>query len=122
MNTSHENLYRMRAQLYSTGIDEWGDSLGTIQKLVIDTYRIMMRTSKGAWVEDCSTLRGKRFVLLTARKQFASETKEEAKSQFMFRMKRQLIILESRVNYCKQAIRSCNDEQRIRPLSELLRN
>ena len=31
--SNKNHLYRMEASLYSAGYDEWGDSLGTVQRL-----------------------------------------------------------------------------------------
>ena len=90
-------LYRYELATYSNGLDMFGEPLPRhITKIVLYKYRVLRRTPKGAWI-DYFNDRGKRFVLLTARKQYATNTKEEAKQQFIHRTTRYISILQSRL-------------------------
>lgn len=97
-----EYFYRYTDDRYSNGVDQFDDPLpGYNLRLLLSQYRVIKRTPKGAWINNYGE---KKFVLLTARKRYACPTKEEALECFIFRKKRQLSILSSKVRQVEQAI------------------
>lgn len=105
-------LYRYDEILYSFGLDQFDDPIpGYRMELGLTEYEIVKRTPKGAWIryplfslyED-----EKKFVLLTARKKFACETKEEALKSFAARKNRQIAILEAKLKVAKEALQRAN--------------
>jgi hypothetical protein len=115
-----EYLYRYVEILYSTGTDQFDNPYpGSNLDLRLEKHRVLRRTPKGAWIEDdrgfprrvenskdgtVKWIKPERFVLLTARKQFASETKEKALESFRARKRRQLKILKSRAKVAEAAL------------------
>jgi hypothetical protein len=97
-----EYLYRLRDQLFSNGADEYGESTGSHVQVLLDRFCIMKRTPKGAWIDAWGE---KKFVNLTARKQYACETLDAAKQSYLARKKRQVRILSSRLSSAESAIR-----------------
>lgn len=84
-------LYRCEAKRYSYIIDADLDMYGTTPpRLEFREYPIIKRTPKGAWIDIYGK---KRFVLLTARKKFACDTREDAIRSFIARKERQIRIL-----------------------------
>jgi hypothetical protein len=103
MKTLHQPelgyLIRCEARRYSVLLDQF-DNYGTsAPRLEVKRFPILRRTQRGAWIDVWGD---KRFVLLTARKQYASETEEEAKQQFIHRKRRQIKILASRLRDAKE--------------------
>ena len=101
-----EYLYRYDDMVYSGGLDLFDElSLGSSRvKVVVTKYKVLKRTPKGAWIHYYNGNGDKKFVRLTARKQFACNTREEALESFLFRKKRQESILASRLNKVRDAI------------------
>jgi len=95
-----EFLYRFEGIRYSAGVDEYGDPLPYKGRrdICCNAYPIIKRAPKGAWI---SIMGEKKFVNLTARKQFACETKQLALDSFIARKKRQIIILNSQLEDAK---------------------
>lgn len=98
-------LYRFELYTYSAGVDQCGDPIpGHRVKVVCEEYKVIKNTPKGAWIKYCNEA-GKKFVLLTARKQFASKTKAEAKVCFVARKNRYASILRSRLRDVDEALK-----------------
>lgn len=91
-----EVLWRCKARRYSYIIDADADKFGVTEpRLEMLWYRIIKRTPKGA------RLYGK-FVLLTAKKQWACETEAQALTSFIARKERQISILNAKLQSAKQ--------------------
>lgn len=100
-----EYLYRYVETFYSAGVDEFDNSLGPGRLSVeLRKYGVIKRTPKGAWIDYYQ----KKFVLLTARKKFACNTEEEAKTAFIARKERQKKILMAQLRQCENALRLIN--------------
>ncbi|RLI66843.1 MAG: hypothetical protein DRO67_00270 [Candidatus Asgardarchaeum californiense] len=102
-----EYLYRYEEIRYSLGVNYFDNPYPGYRLAVhCNKYKIIKRTPKGAWIRYCTGFpefdkyENKKFVLLTARKKFACETKEEARKSFIARKKRQIEILKA---YLEQA-------------------
>ncbi len=96
-----ETWYRYEDKLYSIGVDEDGDSLGSETRVILFRCEVIKRTPCGAWVNGPN---GKRFVNLNHTKSFACPTIEEAKASFLARKKRQISIYRNRVKNAERAI------------------
>ena len=96
-----EYLYRFRDQLVSNGVGEYDGYTGSHVKVLLDRFCIMKRTPKGAWIDIWGE---KRFVNLTARKQYACDSPEEARQSYLARKKRQVRILSSQLSSSKSAM------------------
>lgn len=84
-------LWRCEAQRYSVVLDADADLYGiTDPRLELRWHRVTKRTPKGAWL-------GTRFVLLTARKRWATNTEDEAIESFIARKRRQIEILTGKL-------------------------
>jgi hypothetical protein len=92
--------------MYSLGIDEFDNVIpGYYLRIHLSEYRIIKRTPKGAWIELFPSFGEERkFVLLTARKKFACETKEEALESFLARKTRQIRILEAQLTKARACL------------------
>ncbi len=110
-------LYRYQDVRYAAPLDEFDNPcrLGGTVEVELSYFAIEKRTPKGAWVRLCFYNKQtrqlsdwrcteRRFVLLTAHKKFACETKAEAMTSFLARKKRQLQILKSQVCDVERAI------------------
>ena len=75
-----------------------------IASVIYKEFKIIRRTPKGAWIKYWNE-KGEKFVNLEARKQFASETKEIARTNFLARKKRYASILSSRLRSTEAEIR-----------------
>ena len=62
--------------------------------IVLNTYDIIRQTNCGVWIDNYGT---DKFVNLKARKQYACETKAEAKKSFIARKNKQLKILTNQI-------------------------
>ena len=98
----NEFLYRYEDVLYSSGLDEFDNPVGSpTVKVELREYPIIKKTPKGTKID----IIGKyRIVRDNARNQFACKTIVEAKKSFILRKKRQLEILTERAKYVKIAI------------------
>lgn len=118
-----EVLYRYEDVHYSRGVDEYDDPLpGGHVRVELREYPILKRTPKGAWIKECwawsATLsfpgeesrreRGEKFVLLTARKRYAAETKEQALDDYRYRKCRQLRILKAKLRSVESALEAAD--------------
>ena len=105
-------LYRYDSCAVSIGLDEYDDPYPEHRiRIILNKYPIIKRTDKGAWIQYHSYDRNKKFVLLTAKKQFASETEEKAKECFIARKKRYIRILRSRLEDAEDAIKIIEGER-----------
>lgn len=77
-------------------------------RLEVYEFRVLSTTPKGVWIDRWGT---KRFVLLDARKRFACPTKAEALTSYIKRKERQIRILNSQIEYARQALELAEDEQ-----------
>lgn len=103
---NEEVLYRFDSHNVSRGVDMFDDPLPDYSiRVALYKYPIVKRTPKGAWIESFSNPSGKRFILLTARKQFASETVDKAKECFIARKKRYIHILSARIEDAENALK-----------------
>lgn len=99
-------LYRYENHEYSNGLDQFDDPLpGSTTRVHLHTYRVLSRTRCGAWITCWNDRDDRRFVRLTARKQFASNTKNEALDCFKHRKKAQVRILKSQLANAERALR-----------------
>jgi hypothetical protein len=95
------NYYRYDDRTYVC-IDEWGEAYGSGDTSVeCRSYPLLKKTTKGAWIGDKIY---KKWVSNTSKKRFAYPTKEEALKSFILRKKRQINILEKRLDRAKIAI------------------
>lgn len=122
---SDKKLYRYEDVHYSRGVDEYDDPLpGGHICVELREYPILKRTPKGVWISECwrwgSPLkfaadetrqdRGERFILLSARKKFAAETKEQALEDYKARKRAQIRILKAKMRAAESALNAaCND-------------
>jgi len=67
-------------------------------ELVLRKYTVIRRTPKGAWIREYGR---DRFVLLTARKRFACNTKDEALESFIARKEAQIRKLRGQLKKAK---------------------
>ena len=65
------------------------------------SYRIIRRTKQGVWINNYGK---EKFVLLSARKKFASETQADALISFIARKHRQIKILSSQLDFAKEGL------------------
>ena len=85
-------LWRVEAKRYSYVVDADREEYGTTApRIEAWWFTVHKRTPKGAWIPG-------RFVLLTATKQFACETLEEAITSFRERTKKHIRILQGRAS------------------------
>lgn len=100
-------LYRYDVRRWSLGVDEWDNPIpGCRLDVQCDEYPIVKRTAKGAWIDVYGT---QRFVLLTARKQYACETSELAAESFRHRKAKQIRILKRQIAEAEAALRVLDD-------------
>ena len=79
---------------------------GERREVVHHKYRVTKRTPQGAWIMLTEWGHEKRFVLLTARKQFACETEKEAMNSFIRRKTIQAGIYQMRADAATDAIQT----------------
>jgi hypothetical protein len=96
-------LYRFAERRYSVVVDPELEIYSSSLEIELEEYPILKRTPKGVWIDTGYSI-GKKFVNLTARKQFACETIEEAKKSFLARKKKQISILTHQIREAEQAI------------------
>lgn len=95
-------LYRCFERVYAAPLDEYDNPSGPGRvQVCYDRYKIVKRTPKGAWIDNYGD---RKFVLLTAHKKFACETKELAQESFIARKERQIRILSAQIKQAEQAI------------------
>jgi|GEM_PF-3014061 len=113
----NEYLYRYVDVAYSLGCDEYDNPYpGYNLKVELKKFKIIKRTPKGAWLAFYDGLfleDSKKFVLLSARKKYACETKELALESFVARKRRQVRILGSCIKRAETAlfIASCMERR-----------
>ena len=94
-----EFWYRASGQTYAAMPDEWGESRGVGRTDVhITQYQVLKRTAKGVWLYNFGD---RKFVLASARKQFASPTEAAAWESLIHRKKRQITILTNQLETAK---------------------
>lgn len=79
-----------------------GDEDSTWVVVSLKTFQIIKITLCGVWID--LGFGRKRFVNLKCRKQYACQTKEQAKVQFIARKKCQISILNGRMSRAQRAI------------------
>ena len=101
----HEKFYRYEDKRHCS-IDEFDDINGSYVKIYLLQYDVIKKTPKGVWISYSLDFNGnyKKFILLTARKKYANSTKEKALNDYLYRKKRQVQILKSRLNNAKDAL------------------
>lgn len=82
--------------------DEWGV---TDPRLEMVWYEVRRRTPQGAWIDDPTEASTLRFVRLTARKRFATETEREAVESLLARRVRQESIYAARAKSAAAVVR-----------------
>lgn len=95
--------HRIEDRAYAPASDEGGFSiLPPHIELSHYKYTVLKATPKGVWLDlgPC----GRRFVLRSSKRQFASPTFEQAKEKFWQRKQRQLQILNAKVQRVKVAL------------------
>lgn len=107
-------LYRYYDVQYSAGCDEWGNNIGAGRVGVyLQEFEIVKETKCGVWIltgfwfgspEETPPKECQKFVNLTARKQFACRTIEDAKESFIARKKRQIKILSAQITRAEKAL------------------
>lgn len=98
-----DKLYRYEEILYSWGLDQFDEPIpGYNMKVMLSDFPIIRRTPKGAWID---LYNEKKFVLLTAIKQYASESKEIALQQFKARKTKQIEILTAKLKQANEALK-----------------
>jgi len=98
-----EFLYRYEEKCYGNGVDQFDNPLpGHYINIELRSYEILKRTKKGVWIRKHYDKR--RFVLLTARKKFACETKEDALESLIKRKERQILLLSNKLSVIKDAL------------------
>jgi hypothetical protein len=89
-----EILYRYDAVVTAPLLDEFENPMGRSGiALYLHRYRVIRHTPKGVWVKTGWGDKAKRYILLTARKRWASPTRQEAWESFIARKTRQQNIL-----------------------------
>lgn len=71
--------------------------------VLLETYRVIKRTPKGFWIQE-HPFGKKRFVLDYGVKRFAYSDKNLAKSSFLARKDRELVILDARIQNVERSI------------------
>lgn len=95
------SLFRYVDNRYAASLDEWDEPVGKGScGLTCWEYEIVKRTPKGVWIE-CHGEH--KFVLQTARKQFALPTKELALDSFLARKRSQYDIHMARADNAAEA-------------------
>ena len=100
-----ELLYRVEERIHGRGyIDEFDNyhpTPGYDARTTVVTFEVLRRTKCGVWIDDYGI---EKFVLLKARKQYASETVKEAVEQFYWRKRRQVKILRAQLERAEIAL------------------
>lgn len=99
--------YRFAECRVSNGVDEYENGLGHHMEVRCNTYRVVRRTPKGAWIVQVwgkNTSGRKRFVLTASHKHYACPTVDEAKASFRARKKKQISIYSARIADAKKAL------------------
>jgi hypothetical protein len=97
-----EHFFRYDDTQFAPPLDEFENPVGPGRVVVqLTEFPVIRRTKCGAWVDNFGT---PRFVLLSARKQFACPTKEDAKVSFLARKKAQARIYAARLRATNEAI------------------
>jgi hypothetical protein len=97
---TEDHLIRCEARRRSITLDAELELYGTSPpSLEFYRFKILKRTPKGAWI---NSFEGKRFVLLTAAKQYASSTQAEAVNQLRSRKRWRIKILSRQLKDAKE--------------------
>lgn len=95
-------LYRYEQQYFET-----------YQELICYEFDVLKETKCGVWISCLGFARtysqSRKFINLKSNKKWACTTKEEALRQFLYRKERQLVILNSTVEFTKEAITLANE-------------
>ncbi len=79
-------LYRFEERHYHTGINEYNETIGKYMKVELRRFKVIKFTPCGVWIQLSSRLK---FVLLTARKQYACINIKNARISFKARKRKQ---------------------------------
>ena len=98
-----KHLYRIDGMCYAACLDEYENPLGIgSRELRIIKFDVVRATKTGVWIQPYSWDDShKKFVRLTANKQYACETIELAIDSFIARKKRQISILSAQLQDAK---------------------
>ncbi len=88
-------------------LDGWGEPCGREIQVWLRRYPVLKRTPKGAWLDIFGR---RRFVLVSARKRYASPTIEEARESFLARKAAQRRILLARLRDVDAAVEKISFE------------
>lgn len=90
-----DKLYRYEEKVGTPGIETFDGFISIPDvRVLLQKHKTTKITPKGVWIDYFGV---KKFVLLTAHKQFACKTKQEALTSFIARKTRQLRILKAQV-------------------------
>lgn len=110
--------YRYEDARYSSGVDEWDNSLGSHVEVHLHTFDVIRETKTGVWLLSFGV---KRFAKLEARKRFACPTIEEALESFLARKARQSSIYKARLEDIEEAIYKAKEDFELRKREKLKR-
>ncbi len=86
-------------------LDHYGeDIIDSYLKLSLDKYPVLKRTPKGAWIRHYGPFSSRKFVLLTARRKFACDTKADALESFIARKESHIRHLRARLTTAEKAL------------------
>lgn len=89
-----EYWYRVNEHRYAS-VNEFGETENSYTELSLDRYPVIKHTPKGVWI---ARYYDKKFILKSAKKQWACPTEEQAKASYVARKKRQIKILSNKLN------------------------
>lgn len=94
-----KHLYRIDGECYAACLDEYENPMGIgSRELRVSKFDVVKATPYGVWIQPYSWDDShKKFVRLTAIKQYACETIELAKESFIARKHRQIRILSAQL-------------------------
>lgn len=104
-----DKVYRYDQRFYSVTIDAEREQYGSTQTIEESVYEVIKITPKGYWVIpkfygiQCD-IKEKRFILASARKKLAYESKYLAQIEFIQRKRRQIKILQKQICRAESAI------------------
>jgi len=97
---TNDIAYRYSDFSYAPPLNEFDEPCGISRSAIqVEKYRIIKYTPKGIWIEYISSFNDKKFILLSARKQFACLTKAAALISFKTRKTRQQSILQAQLKH-----------------------
>lgn len=83
---------------------------GSSGKIIYKEFTVIRKTLKGVWVKDWKK---ERWVSNSGKKRFAYPTKAEALFAYTKRKEREILILNSRLNYVKRCLKTAKIKRKI---------